>query len=370
MRYLSSSSLLFASWVSSFWHWTWVSSSSLCGGARSDWRVSVLTDDGGEHGWWLSASLMMVVNTAGGWCLSASLMVVVNTADRCQHHWWWWWTLLMVVSVTDDDDEYTVGGWWLSASLMMMVNTAGGWWLSVSLVVVVNTAGGWWLSASLMVVVNTAGGWWLSASLMVVVNTADGRQCHWWWWWILLVVVSVTEDGDEYCWWLMVVSITDDDGEYCWWLMVVSVIEDGDEYCWWLMVVSVTDDDGEYCWWLMVVSVTDGGRLQSSCVTNFVCWWASGCLSPCAFSVHHWLASCLQHCKKENRVSVSPCQYIAYPQQVLCSAFSWLQVFTGATRPQNRTARAKSVCPNGKVGGGGGGIVVSLFLVAMTLSFL
>ena len=81
--------------------------------------------------------------------------------------------------------------------------------------------------------------------------------------------------------------------------------------------------------------------LQNGCVTRLVCWWAFGCLSPCAFSLHHWLASCLQHRERESRVSVFPCQNIAYPQQVLCSAFSWLQVSMGAARPQNRTARAK-----------------------------
>ena len=44
---------------------------------------------------------------------------------------------------------------------------------------------------------------------------------------------------------------------------------------------------------------------------------------------------------------------VAYPQQVLCSAFSWLQVFMGAARPQNRTARAKLAWPNGRACGGG-----------------
>ena len=82
-------------------------------------------------------------------------------------------------------------------------------------------------------------------------------------------------------------------------------------------------------------------RLQNGCVTRQVCWWALGCLLPCAFNPHRWLASCSQHREKESRVSVFPCQYIAYPQQVLCSAFSRLQVSMGAARPQNRTARAK-----------------------------
>ena len=93
-----------------------------------------------------------------------------------------------------------------------------------------------------------------------------------------------------------------------------------------------------------------GGCLQNGCVTRLVCWWAFGYLSPCAFSLHRWLASCLQHCERESRVSVFPCQYIAYPQQVLCSAFSWLQVSMGATVPQNRTARAKFAWPNGRAG--------------------
>ena len=37
----------------------------------------------------------------------------------------------------------------------------------------------------------------------------------------------------------------------------------------------------------------------------------------------------------EHCASVSPCQYIAYPQQVLCSAFSWWQVSLGTVRPQH-----------------------------------
>ena len=89
------------------------------------------------------------------------------------------------------------------------------------------------------------------------------------------------------------------------------------------------------------------------CEASSVCWWAFGCLSPCAFSLHRWLVSCLQHRERESRVSVFPCQYIAYPQQVLCSAFSWLQVFLGAPRPQNWTARAKLAWPNSRAGGGG-----------------
>ena len=94
-------------------------------------------------------------------------------------------------------------------------------------------------------------------------------------------------------------------------------------------------------------------RLQNGCVTRLVCWWAFGCSSPCAFNLHRWLASCSQHRERESRVSVFPCQYIAYPQQVLCSAFSWLQVSMGAARPQNQTARAKLAWPNGRAGGGG-----------------
>ena len=61
---------------------------------------------------------------------------------------------------------------------------------------------------------------------------------------------------------------------------------------------------------------------------------ASGCLSPIAFYPHRWLASCVQHREKESRVSVSPCQWIASRQQVLCSAFSWRQVLQGAMRPR------------------------------------
>ena len=75
--------------------------------------------------------------------------------------------------------------------------------------------------------------------------------------------------------------------------------------------------------------------LQNGCVTHLVCWWAFGCSSPCAFNLHCWLASCSQHRERESRMSVFPCQYIAYPRQVLCSAFSWLQVSMGAARPQN-----------------------------------
>ena len=93
--------------------------------------------------------------------------------------------------------------------------------------------------------------------------------------------------------------------------------------------------------------------LQNGCVMRLVCWWAFGCSSPCAFSLHRWLASWSQHRERESRVSVFPCQYRAYPQQVLCSAFSWLQVSMGAARPQNRTARAKLAWPDGRAGGGG-----------------
>ena len=39
--------------------------------------------------------------------------------------------------------------------------------------------------------------------------------------------------------------------------------------------------------------------------------------------------------KGEHCASVSPCQFIAYPQQVLCSAFSWWQVLLGTVRPQH-----------------------------------
>ena len=39
--------------------------------------------------------------------------------------------------------------------------------------------------------------------------------------------------------------------------------------------------------------------------------------------------------KGEHCASVSPCQYIAYPQQVLCSAFSRRQVLLGTVRPQH-----------------------------------
>ena len=61
----------------------------------------------------------------------------------------------------------------------------------------------------------------------------------------------------------------------------------------------------------------------------FVFFW-----SPFAFNLHCWLASCVQHRKKESRVSVSPCQWTASPrQQVLCSAFSWRGVLQGAVRP-------------------------------------
>ena len=39
--------------------------------------------------------------------------------------------------------------------------------------------------------------------------------------------------------------------------------------------------------------------------------------------------------KGEHCASVSPCKYIAYPQQVLCSAFSRRQVLLGTVRPQH-----------------------------------
>ena len=57
--------------------------------------------------------------------------------------------------------------------------------------------------------------------------------------------------------------------------------------------------------------------------------------------------------KGEHCASVSPCQYIAYPQQVLCSAFSWRQVLLGTVRPQHWICKGESVWPNGEAGGWG-----------------
>ena len=57
--------------------------------------------------------------------------------------------------------------------------------------------------------------------------------------------------------------------------------------------------------------------------------------------------------KGEHCASVSPCQYIAYPQQVLCSAFSRRQVLLGTVRPQHWICKGEFVWPNGEVGGWG-----------------
>ena len=57
--------------------------------------------------------------------------------------------------------------------------------------------------------------------------------------------------------------------------------------------------------------------------------------------------------KGEHCASVSPCQYIAYPQQVLCSAFSWRQVLLGTMRPQHWICKGEFVWPNGEAGGWG-----------------
>ena len=57
--------------------------------------------------------------------------------------------------------------------------------------------------------------------------------------------------------------------------------------------------------------------------------------------------------KWEHYASVSPCQYIAYPQQVLCSAFSWRQVLLGTMRPQHWISKGESVWPNSEAGGWG-----------------
>ena len=54
--------------------------------------------------------------------------------------------------------------------------------------------------------------------------------------------------------------------------------------------------------------------------------------------------------KGEHFASVSPCQYIAYPQQVLCRAFSWWQVLLGTVRPQHWICKGESIWPNGEEG--------------------
>ena len=54
--------------------------------------------------------------------------------------------------------------------------------------------------------------------------------------------------------------------------------------------------------------------------------------------------------KGEHCASVSPCQYIAYPQQVLCSAFSRRQVLLGTVRPQHWICKGVFVWPNGEAG--------------------
>ena len=59
--------------------------------------------------------------------------------------------------------------------------------------------------------------------------------------------------------------------------------------------------------------------------------WFSGCLSPFAFNLHHWLARCAQHRENGSRVSVSPCQCIASPQQALCSVSLSLPVYSLST---------------------------------------
>ena len=57
--------------------------------------------------------------------------------------------------------------------------------------------------------------------------------------------------------------------------------------------------------------------------------------------------------KGEHCASVSPCQYVAYPQQVLCSAFSRRQVLLGTVRPQHWICKGELVWPNGEIGGWG-----------------
>ena len=57
--------------------------------------------------------------------------------------------------------------------------------------------------------------------------------------------------------------------------------------------------------------------------------------------------------KGEHCASISPCQYIAYPQQVLCSAFSRRQVLLGTVRPQHWICKGEFVWPNGEAGGWG-----------------
>ena len=95
-------------------------------------------------------------------------------------------------------------------------------------------------------------------------------------------------------------------------------------------------------------------RLPNSCVMHLVCWWAWGCLSAPTFSLHHGLAKLLTAPRKgEQNTSVFPCQYIAYPQQVLCSAFWWPLMFLGTVRPQHWTCTGQFVWPNGGAGGWG-----------------
>ena len=57
--------------------------------------------------------------------------------------------------------------------------------------------------------------------------------------------------------------------------------------------------------------------------------------------------------KGEHCASVSPCQYIAYPQQVLCSAFLRRQVLLGTVRPQHWICKGEFVWPNSETGGWG-----------------
>ena len=52
--------------------------------------------------------------------------------------------------------------------------------------------------------------------------------------------------------------------------------------------------------------------------------------------------------KGEHCASVSPCQYIAYPQQVLCSAFSRRQVLLGTVRAQHWICKGEFVWPKVK----------------------
>ena len=57
--------------------------------------------------------------------------------------------------------------------------------------------------------------------------------------------------------------------------------------------------------------------------------------------------------KGEHCSSVFPCQYIAYPQQVLCSAFSRRQVLLGTMRHQHWICKGEFVWSNGEAGGWG-----------------